>query len=152
MRKYLLFILIFLTAFASVSAQGRKHERNRESMRKEVREFKLKFMAQEMDLKEDQQKKFFEVYNQLDDERMKIFREIKTLERRVENMENASDADYEQLSKSITSAKEKDAEIERKYDEKFATFLSPRQIFKMKKAEESFRHKLHKMHRDKSKK
>lgn len=148
MNKYLLFILITLVSFGNAFAQKDKDPKE---MRRELMEFKLKYIAQEIDLKEDQQKKFFELYNQMTSERVKVFKETKALERKITSDGNASDADYEALSKAITSAREKDTAIEKKYDEKFAQFLSSKQIFKLKAAEEKFRKKMHEMRRKKKK-
>lgn len=122
-----------------------KSQKDRQAMRREVQEFKLKFLAQEMELKDDQQKKFFELYNQMEQEKVKVFKETKALERKISESSNASDAEYESVSRAITAAKEKDAAIEKKYDDKFATFLSAKQIFKMKAAEDKFRMKMHEM-------
>ena len=98
-----------------------------------------------MDLKEDQQKKFFDLYNQMCDEKIKVFRETRQLENRLAKTSDASESEYEAVTKAITAAKEKDAEIEKRYDEKFAQFLTPKQIFKMKEAEGKFRDKMREM-------
>ena len=45
----------------------------------------------------------------------------------------------------MTEAKEKDAEIEKKYDAIFSEFLTSKQVYKMKDAEEKFRNKMHEM-------
>lgn len=143
MRKFLLLLLMITAALTPVLAQH--SVKSHKAMRKEIHEFKLKFLAQEMELKEDQQKKFFELYNRMTDERAKVFRETRALEKKIADSSNVSDADYEEVSKAMTAAKEKDAEIEKRYDEKFRQFLSPKQIFKMKEAEEKFRQKMHEM-------
>ena len=98
-----------------------------------------------MELKEDQQKKFFDLYNQMTDEKVKVFKETKALEKKLADSANASEAEYDAVSKAITAAKEKDAEIEKRYDEKFKQFLTSKQLFKMKGAEEKFRQKMHEM-------
>lgn len=114
-------------------------------MAKEFREFKIKFLAQEMDLSSDQAEKFSDLYAQMEEERFRIFQDTKSLERRIKKNPNASDADYEALSNAITNARLKDVEIEKAYDAKFATFLSRKQIFKLKEAEDAFRRKMHQM-------
>lgn len=143
-------MMVLLLGSSALMAQ--KNGGDKEAMRREVQEFKLKFLAQEMELKEDQQKKFFELYNQMDAEKVKIFKETRALEKKLNAAANASDAEYEAVSKAITEAKEKDAAIDKKYDEKFATFLTSKQIFKMKAAEEKFRAKMREMHHKKGRK
>lgn len=143
-------MMVLLLGSSALMAQ--KKGADKEAMRREVQEFKLKFLAQEMELKEDQQKKFFELYNQMDAEKVKVFKETRALEKKLNAAANASDAEYEAVSKAITEAKEKDAAIDKKYDEKFATFLTSKQIFKMKSAEEKFRAKMREMHHKKGRK
>lgn len=135
--------MLLLTALVPAAAQNKG--KDRQAMRREVEEFKLKYLAQEMDLKEDQQKKFFELYGEMSKEKKKLFKETKALEKRLAESADASEAEYEAVSKAITDSKEKDAQIEKRYDEKFAEFLTPRQIFKMKSAEQKFREKMHEM-------
>lgn len=143
MKKIILLLTLLTAVFVPAFAQNRG--KDRESMRREVQEYKLKFLAQEMDLKEDQQKRFFDLYKQMTAEKVRVFKETKALEKRLNNSEDASDAEYETVSRAITEAKEKDAEIDRKYDKLFSQFLTSKQIFKMKAAEEKFRDKMHEM-------
>ena len=152
LRKTVLLLLVAIMACGSVYAQKPGKGKSREEMRKELREFKMKFMAQEMDLKEDQQKQFTEVYGKMHDERMKLFEETRGLERKLKKGENVSDEEYTKLNKALTEAKEKDAEIEKRYDSEFSKFLTGKQIFQMKSAEEKFRQKMAEMrHKNKSK-
>jgi len=108
-------------------------------------EFKLKFLAQEMELKGDQKEKFVATYTSMMDEKKKIFLEIKALEKKINENENATEEEYETVSEAISNAKIRIAEIESKYDEKFSKFLSSKQIFKMKSAEDKFRDKMNQM-------
>lgn len=150
MKRIILFAVVLLLA-CSVSFAQKKHG-NKAEMRKELRDFKMKFLAQEMDLKEDQQKKFFELYTQMSDEKEKLFKDTRSLERSLRDKKDATDAEYERVSDAITQAKAKEAEIDKKYDAKFSQFLSKKQIFKMKGAEDQFRHKMHEMRAAKKKK
>ena len=140
-------LLVFAAIIPAFSQEKGKDHR---AMRKEITEFKMKFLAQEMDLKEDQQKRFFDLYSQMSDEKARLFRETRQLEKKLDS--NASEAEYEAVSKAITAAKEKEADIDRRYDAKFSEFLSSKQIFKMKSAEEKFRQKMHEMRHKKKKK
>ena len=103
----------------------------------------MKFLAQEMDLKEDQKEKFVELYQKMSEERMQNFRRMRQLEDSLK--ENASEEDYKKASEGIADLKLADARIEKEYDAKFAKFLSQKQIYKMKEAEEKFRRKMHDM-------
>lgn len=152
MKKYLILALLAILTFTfPLAAQNKNRGKDRAEMKREIQEFKLKFLAQEMDLEESKHKQFFDLYTQLEEERQKVIRDTKALEKKLKNVEDATDAEYEAVSKAITSAKEKEAEIEKRYDEKFSQFLSPRQIFKMKSAEQKFRDKMREMRRNKCK-
>lgn len=147
MRKLTLLLLLVFAAVIPVCAQHKG--KDRENMRKEIKEYKMKFLAQEMELKDEQQKKFFELYSQMSDERMKVMSERLKLEKKLANNKSATDEEYKEVMSSIASAKEKEAEIEKKYDEKFSQFLSQKQIFKMKAAEEKFNDRMREMHHKK---
>jgi len=150
-RKIVIIALTVVFGAGVVCAQDRKKGKTREEMRKELREFKMKFIAQEIDLKEEQQKQFFELYDRMSEERMKVFEETRRLQRKVKRDAKASDEDYAAVSRAITEAKEKDAAIEKRYDAEFSTILSSKQIFKMKGAEEKFMRKMREMRHKKRK-
>ncbi len=150
MKKTLLVIIMFLGVLIPMAAQKKEGPKKLSAeMRKEMRDFKIKFIAQEIDLKESQKKQFTEVYNEMSDERWKLFHETKKLERQLKDDKNASEADYENAARALTAAKEKDAAIEKKYDAKFASFLTAKQIFQMKNAEETYRKKMQEIHQKK---
>ena len=129
-----------------------KGGKSKEEKWKEFLEFKIKYVAQEIDLKADQQKQFVDLYTEKSEAKRKVFRETRSLEKRLRNQKNPSEKEYEAVSKALTLAKEKDARIDKDYDAKFATFLTQRQIFKMKEAEETFGKKIQEMWRNKQKK
>lgn len=150
MKKFLI-LLVALTASVGMMSAQDKGKKSKDEMLREFKEFKMKFLAQEIDLKDEQQKPFFELYDQMMAERHKVYEQTRRLERKVKKDASASDEDYAALSKAMTDAKQKDAEIERTYDAKFATVLNNKQIFKLKTAEDKFRQKMHEMRKKKKK-
>ena len=144
MRKFYLILAFILMAVIPVAA----HEKGKLSpeKRKEFREYKMKFLAQEMGLKDETRQKFYDLYNQLSDERLDIRMEMHAINHKIKD-NTATDQDYATLNR----LKEQDAEIEKKYDAKFAAFLTNKEIFKMKEAENVFRQKLHEMKAKKDK-
>ena len=136
---------LLLMLIAVILPAGAQQKGKKEDMRRELKEYKMKYIAQEMDLKEGQQKQFFELYEQMWDEKEKLHRDTKSLEKKLNDAENVADDEYRKVSTAITEAKEKEAEIDKKYDEKFSQFLSQKQIFKMKSAEEKFKIKMREM-------
>ena len=145
MKKQLLLLILFISAAFSFQAlaQPKRDPDPDPKMMKEITEYKMKFLAQEMDLKEDQKEKFVELYQKMSEERMQNFRRMRQLEDSLK--ENASEEDYKKASDGIADLKLADARIEKEYDAKFAKFLSQKQIYKMKEAEEKFRRKMHDM-------
>lgn len=143
MKKILLFF-VFLVAMTIPSfAQGNGKERNHEEMRKEILDFKIKYLAQEMNLNAEQQKKFNTLYREMSNEKREIFQDVRALKKKVKD--GATDEEYKAYSQASALAKEKEAELDRKYDAKFAEFMSQKQIYQMKAAEEQFRQKMHEM-------
>lgn len=150
-KAYFIFIMLIL-AVGGVSAQNQESRKEHgEKMRKELDEFKMKFVAQEIELRDDQRKQFVELYSRMQQERGKLFAETRRLERQLKKNKNAGESEYASVSKAVTEAREKDARIEKKYDEQFAKFLTSKQIYKMKTAEEKFRKKIEEMRHCKKK-
>ncbi len=143
MKRLFAILLGMLLIFAAPMAAQQK--KGRAEMWKEMQEFKIKFLSQEMELKDNQIKQFSDVYMKMSEEKGALFRETRKLERKLKSNKEATDEDYAAMSKQLTLVKERDAEIDKKYDAQFAEFLSPKQIFKMKAAEEKFREKMHQM-------
>lgn len=142
MKKYYLILLTIILGCFTLSAQERKCK---DEMFNEIKEYKMKFLAQEMELTSRQQPKFFELYDKMMKEKHNVYKEARALGKKVKNNANATEADYEALSTARNKAKAKDQEIEKRYEAQFATFLSAKQIYKWKEAEEKFRKRMHEM-------
>ena len=143
MRKIYILLLALIFALPAFSQKSQSREK-REDMRREMHEFKMKFIAQEIELQESQQKRFFEVYDRMWAERGKLSKATRGIEKRLREG-NPSEQEYTEACRAMTEAKEKDAEIEKKYDAIFSEFLTSKQVYKMKDAEEKFRNKMHEM-------
>lgn len=138
-------IILLLAVLLSTPAYADRHG---DGWRKEMRDFKLRFLAQEMDLRQDQQKQFITTYNQMTEETQAVMQQTRNVMQRVEKMSNPTDADYEAACDALLKAHEQDLSIEKKYEERFKTFLSPKQIYLMKEAERKFRDRLREMRRN----
>ena len=149
MNKFLLLLLLVLSPFA-LFAQKKAHRGPDPKMFKEIQEYKVKFLAQEMELNDDQKARFAELYTKMSEEKRKNFENMMRLEKQLK--ENASEAEYKDVSDQIVDSRIRDAQIEKEYDAKFAKFLSRKQIYKMKAAEEKFRKKMREMHHKKKRK
>ncbi len=145
-RIFPLLILMLLCAIGVNAQQTEKKSRG--EMRKEMAEFKMKFLAQEMELQDNQIEQFTEVYTKMNQEKRQAFASAMRLERKLRSDKDAAEADYAAAAKAMDEAKIKDHEIDRRYDDKFSKFLTAKQRFKMREAEEKFRRKMEQMHRE----
>lgn len=144
MRKLLLFTILILSGVCFSFAQEESNGR-REKMVREVQEFKMKYLAQEMDLSEQQKKRFFELYEEMSLKKQECYKEALQLDRELKNEKDASEEDYEQVTSAYNKANAQWSEEEKVYNEQFADFLSQKQIYKMREAENNFRVKLDEM-------
>lgn len=161
MKRLNILFLLLMGCFGIVFSQS-DDSHKREKMIREVQEFKMKYLAQEMELSELQKKKFFELYEEMEKSKMECYKEARKKERELKASKNATDQEYQQVYEAMDAANSQWAEIEKKYNEQFAEFLTSKQMYKMKEAEKSFKMKLdemrhnrrkgdhHKMHKDKS--
>lgn len=148
MKRLQIFLLLIMAMTLGSYAKDHGGSK-REKMFKEVQEFKMKYLAQEMNLTDDQKEKFFEVYSEMNKKREECFKEVRKLERKLRKENDLPESDYRQLTEARNKANIENAEIEREYDEKFSEFLSPKQIYLMKEGEKNFRQKIEEMRRDK---
>lgn len=149
--KKLVFLIMLLVVGAGFAFAQKEDEAKVEKRVQEVREYKMKYLAQEMELTEAQKKKFFEVYNEMSQKKWLCYKDAMKLERKVKHDKNASEADYQKLSEAINKANASWADSEKVYNDKFSEFLSQKQIFKMREAENSFRAKFNEMKQNRKK-
>lgn len=122
-------------------------EEDRDKWLTEVRNYRHDFLTKELSLTGEQQREFFPVYDELEDELTRINTETRALERRVEADNNASDTEIESAARAVYEQKAKEGEIEMKYYDKIKDILSPKQLLKLKNAERKFTQQLLKQHR-----
>lgn len=144
-----LILSMILMTFAPSVYAGNQGKGNGQggNWKKEMREFKLKFLAQEMELQEEQQKQFVTLYTQMTDEKDAVMRKAHKVSKKIGDADNATEEECRQANEALLKCRDQDLAIEKKYDEKFRTFLTQKQIYKMKNAERKFREKLEKNRR-----
>lgn len=114
-------------------------------MLKELQEFKIKYLIQEMELPADKQAEFTTVYTQYDNERSALFHELLQRHKSIRKNANPTDTEYMVAAESIATAKSREGALEQKYYNKFKTSLSPKQLYHLKRAEKKFDRKLGEM-------
>lgn len=151
MNRIYIFLLLLISVNLGCLAQEQNNDAKRKKMFEEVQEFKMKYLAQEMNLSEEQKVKFFEIYSEFSKSREECFKDVRKLERKLKKSEQPSEEEYQKLTDARNKANIEFAEIEKNYDEKFSEFLTSKQIYEMKEGEKNFRNKLEEMRRDKHK-
>ena len=132
--KLLIILLSLLFVLPSFAQNNSDHE----ARRKEMMEFKLKFLADEIGLNESQKKQFNDAYSKMQAERRAIFKKMKEAEKIIKNNKNATEADYDRASKEIANAKSQMEKIEQKYYAIFSKFLTKKQIYLLQEAENKY--------------
>lgn len=150
MKKLGILIALVLSGMAFSFAQPQDVEKVGRRM-KEVQEYKMKYLAQEMELSESQKKKFFETYEEMASQKHECYKEAIKLDHALKHDPLATDADYQNVTRAFDEANARWAETEKIYSEKFSEFLSPKQIYKMKAAETNFRAKFDEMKHNRKK-
>lgn len=142
-------ITIVLVIFSAIGASAQPpapDARNRARWIQEIRSYKHDFMAKELDLSNEQQRKFFPVFDAMEDEVERINTETRELEARADNPE-ASALELENIARTIFEQKRAEGQVEMTYFEKFKEILSPAQLVKLKSVERQFNYNLVKAHR-----
>lgn len=122
-----------------------KCHKDKKEMIKEIREFKVEFLAKEMELTAAQKKKFAEVYAERMEELHTYMEKSHALEKRMKSDKNISEEEYAKAIATLDEYRDKCQEIEKRNDAKLKTFLSQKQMFRMRDAERKFRDTMHKM-------
>lgn len=150
MKLRIITTLILLTAIAwGSSGRAQRDEDGQYSeWVKGVREYKHKFLAKELELSRDQQRKFFAIYDQMEDEAVRLNSEVRELEERIYSQgDDAAEADVEAATQAIFNLKTREGAIELNYLPKFKEILTKQQLFKLKGAERKFMREMIKYHR-----
>lgn len=155
MRSFAFITLLWLTMISTFSASAApQNHGGREQWMNEMRAYKRIYFTKELALTSEQKNKFFPLYEEMEDKVGKINDDARNMEKRVAELKNASDVEYEKATEAMYDASVKSSAIEKEYMEKFRGILSAKQVFRIKAVERKFNKELMKQHhrlRDKSK-
>ena len=104
---------------------------NRAEWKKELQDFKYKYLAQEVELTEEQQEKFFELYVKMESELKTVDSDCKAAQKAVKAEGEHSDAEYEKALNALLNKRVMKGQIEKRYYDQFKTFLSVKQLYKL---------------------
>jgi Spy/CpxP family protein refolding chaperone len=147
MRTFTLISILWLTlltslpSFAAGQATG-----EREQWMTQMRQYKRTYFTKELELSRDQQNKFYPLYEEMEDQINKINDDARSMEKRVGEMTNPSDLEYEKATEAVYDSAVRCAQLERDYMDKFQNILSRKQLFKLKSVERKFSREVMKQH------
>ena len=151
MKKLTIFILMAFMSLTGLIARADSHGQ-KEQKHKEFLEVKMKFLAEDMDLTDSQKKKFFDLYEEMSLKKAECYRQVRELEKKLKKEgKNAPESEYQKATEALNKANAEAAEIDRQYNAKFSEFLSQKQIYQLKEAENNFKARLEEMKRNKKK-
>lgn len=146
-RLFLLLALGSLTLAIGAAAQNADPDIDRDRYVREIRNYKHKYLARQLELSHERQAEFFRLYDAMEDEIMELNIQTRELEQRVDSDTGATEVELEAASAALFSQKAKEAEIESRYYDRFKQCLTPRQLFRLKGAERGFNKQMVRQHR-----
>lgn len=144
MMRFYISVIIFIAAMLPCVAHPRGGG-NHEQMRKELLDFKVEYLMQEIALSADKQPEFERIYRQMETERHNLFKGIPAKVESVAKKADASDAELINMADAMASLKQREGALEVKYYQQLKKILTPRQTFDLKRAEQRFNRKVMEM-------
>lgn len=141
-RNIVILLAVMMLSLPCVAQRKDSMKGNRAEWKKELQDFKYKYLAQEVELTEEQQEKFFELYVKMESELKTVDSDCKAAQKAVKAEGEHSDAEYEKALNALLNKRVMKGQIEKRYYDQFKTFLSVKQLYKLKTAEQKFNKKL----------
>ncbi len=142
--RFYISIIALIAALLPCMAQT-KGGANHEQMRKELLDFKVEYLMQEIELSADRQSEFERIYRQMEAERHNLFKGIPAKVESVARKVDVSDAELINTADAMASLKQREGALEIKYYQQLKKILTPRQTFDLKRAEQKFNRKVMEM-------
>lgn len=140
-------LTIALVAGASSAAAQQPENLDVEKVLAEIRPYKHDFFIKKLKLTKEQASEFLPLYDEMEDSLMSINKEIRELERKVLENPSVTDAEIEAVARATFEQKQREAQTEMAYFEKFCNNLTPRQLLQIKSVEKLFTQRLARTHR-----
>jgi len=143
MKKYFIisFMLMLLTC-GNVLAAGPKNKAQRKQWYENMIQTKIDFLSRQINLTPDQKDKFEKAYRSMSNETSRLAHDTRALERQIAKKADPSDLECEKAAEAIAEFKSKEGAIELQYFNHFKTFLTKKQLFQLKIAENRWMNKL----------
>lgn len=147
MKKFftIVFLLAVIGACVPAEAQNNHAKPNKKEWLQKMKMYKHEFLIAELELSESQSEAFFAAYDAKEEERTKMERSLRKMEREISQKikdGTVTDAELDLCINEQYKFNAKMAEIDKKYEPEFRKHLTKKQLFKLPKAERKFMHVL----------
>lgn len=147
----LLLAAILLGSLSPLAAKGDK-KADREKWFAEIQQYKKEYIIKALQMTDDQKAKFVPIYDAYERDMRKVQNEARQLAKTVKKKgASATDADYRAAAEKMYQLKTREGQIEAAFYQKIKAFLTPRQLYELKVAEDRFVREMMRHHRDKKK-
>ena len=143
-NKLILLLIMGLFALAPLASARCRCEapQQRESMQKRMEEFfaqKKAYLIKEADLTDEEADAFFPLYNELQQKKFELNRDLREKLRRMEKKdETITDDAYLDAVNSVNDLSLREAQLDQEYYAKFVRVLPAKKLYKVQQAESSF--------------
>ena len=138
---------LFLTGAAADASAQQSEIKDLDKIIAEIRPYKHNFFISELKLSKDQAREFLALYDKMESELLTINEDTRELERSVNDDPSASDTETEAAARATFEQKQREAQVELLYYDKFKEILTQRQLLQLKSTEKRFTQKLARSHR-----
>lgn len=146
LKKILPLIPLVLALLLGIQASVAQGRQERTQWLSEVSQYRNNFFARELGLSKEQQKKFFPLYEEMDEKIRQSETEVRTMERRLLEATDVTNTEYEKAAEVFYDSKIQQATTEKEYMQKFSEILTPRQLFMLNSVEKKFTQQMLKQH------
>lgn len=139
--KFLAVVTLVLLATGSSFAQQK--DKLSPEQREKIEQLKKDFITKELELTEEQEKKFWPIYDNMSADIRKVKKSEKEAMKDLKtNFESLSDKDVESKMATIFAAQEKEIAIKREYNQKFSALIGAKKAAKLLSLEQRFKREL----------
>lgn len=129
-------ILTIILSLFSVSASAQKHSKtDRKKWEAEMHDFKHDYLAKELNITDAQKTQFFALYDAMDRDRRNLSSRIREKREAVDRKANPTDAELIETARMDYQVSGEIVQCELKYFSEFQKVLTPKQLYKLRKAE-----------------
>ncbi|MDR2938294.1 MAG: hypothetical protein LBU92_05085 [Prevotellaceae bacterium] len=138
MKKLILLVALALTAL-SVAAHSPKSDKEHRERQEKIQARKAAYFTHKLELTPAEAQAFWPVYNEYWKKRDNLYMERQNLLKKIQSTDPFDDKKARQVTQRLLAIAQEEADILRKYSEKFAQLLPPTKLLRYYAAEDSFK-------------